>query len=124
MVRAFIIPARANSRKRKRKFAAMKLQDYFRAEDLNDDLRLVASVCGDAAAFGLAEHFAGMNLYIPGRPLAKAKERAIFERYNQGESITRLAVAFGYSSQWVFEIVKRAKEAKAAAPKQANLFSG
>lgn len=101
----------------------MKLQEYFRTEDLNDDLALVASVCGDAAAFGLAEHFAGMNLYIPGRPLAKAKERAIFERYQRGESITRLAVAFGYSTQWVFEIVRRAKREKAAAPKQANLFT-
>lgn len=101
----------------------MKLQEYFRTEDLNDDLRLVASVCGEEAAFGLAEHFAGMNLYIPGRPLAKAKERAIFERYQRGESVTRLAVAFGYSSQWVFEIVRNAKEAKAKAPKQANLFT-
>ncbi len=63
----------------------MNLQEYFRTEDLNDDLALVASVCGNAAAFGLAEHFAGMNLYIPGRPFAKAKERAIFERYQRGE---------------------------------------
>lgn len=84
-------------------------QKYFKAEDFNEDLNLISVYCGYSAACLMAEHFAGCSLYIGGEALRKAKERAIIAGYKAGQSVNKLALAFGFSSQWVLEIIKRMK---------------
>lgn len=95
-------------------------QKYFKAEDFNEDLNLISVYCGYSAACLMAEHFAGCSLYIGGEALRKAKERAIIAGYKAGQSVNKLALAFGFSSQWVSEIIKRMKAEAAKA--QADLF--
>lgn len=95
-------------------------QKYFKAEGFNEDLNLISVYCGYSAACLMAEHFAGCSLYIGGEALRKAKERAIIAGYKAGQSVNKLALAFGFSSQWVLEIIKRMKAEAAKA--QADLF--
>lgn len=95
-------------------------QKYFKAEDFNEDLNLISAYCGYSAACLMAEHFAGCSLYIGGEALRKAKERAIIAGHKAGQSVNKLALAFGFSSQWVLEIIKRMKAEAAKA--QGGLF--
>lgn len=103
----------------------MRLIDYFSSKDLNSDLQLIAEELGEGVAFALAEHFAGVNLYISGEPLRKAKERQIVARFNQGTSVLRLAKESGFSMEWVYQILRKARDAASASKgktEQADLF--
>lgn len=101
----------------------MRLIDYFSRDDLNDDLQLIAEELSEQAAFDLAEHFAGVNLYISGEPLRKAKERQIVARFNQGTSVLRLAKESGFSMEWVYQILRKARDAASKGKaEQADLF--
>lgn len=101
----------------------MRLIDYFSSKDLNNDLQLIAEELGESVAFALAEHFAGVNLYISGEPLRKAKERQIIAKFSQGTSILRLAKEAGYSMEWVYQIIRKARDAASKdKAEQADLF--
>ena len=89
----------------------MRLIDCFSYSDLNSDLQLIAEELGEGVAFALAEHFAGVNLYISARPLQKAKERLIIAKFNQGTSVLRLAKESGFSMEWVYQILRKARDA-------------
>ena len=101
----------------------MRLIDYFSAKDLNSDLQLIAEELGEGVASALAEHFAGVTLYISARPLQKAKERQIIAKFNQGTSVLRLAKESGFSMEWVYQILRKARDAAAKGKaEQADLF--
>lgn len=104
----------------------MRLIDYFSSKDLNSDLQLIAEELGEGVAFALAEHFAGVNLYISARPLQKAKERQIIAKFNQGTSVLRLAKESGFSMEWVYQILRKGRDAASASKgntaEQADLF--
>ncbi len=101
----------------------MRLIDYFSSKDLNSDLQLIAEELGEAVAFALAEHFAGVNLYISGEPLRRAKERLIVAKFNQGTSVLRLAKETGFSMEWVYQILRKDRDAASKdKPTQAALF--
>lgn len=101
----------------------MHLIDYFSSKDLNSDLQFIAEELGEGVAFALAEHFAGVNLYISGEPLRKAKERLIIAKFNQGTSVLRLAKETGFSMEWVYQILRKARDAASKdKAEQADLF--
>lgn len=76
-------------------------------EDMpNDDLRLVAELCGVSTARVLLEKMAGTSLYIPSSGYSTLMKKEIQKKFNSGVSPNRLAVEYGISVQKIREITK------------------
>ena len=77
-------------------------------EDMpNDDLRLVAEVCGIETVISLLKNLPGTNLYIPSSGYAFLMEQKIRNEFNEGISPNRLAIEYGTSVQKIREILKK-----------------
>lgn len=76
------------------------------------------------AAESLRKRWGGMDIYIPkGEELDLApKYQAIFERWQAGEDIVTLVRETGYSLQWIFQIVRNARQARAQKVDMRPLF--
>ena len=73
----------------------------------SEDFELMVDILGEAAAFRLAEAFAGANLYIPKNILKSRDYLEIRRKYRAGASYRELSAAYGYTESHVRNIIHR-----------------
>ncbi len=73
----------------------------------NEDLRVMAEVCGPRVAISLMKNMEGVNIYIPKRDsFLRVAERFIIDKFN-GKNAKSLALACKISQRKVYEIVEK-----------------
>lgn len=74
--------------------------DYITEDELTDDLKLIAEVCGMDSVRKLLQHLAGLSFYVPKvSRLDKFINRYLKE--NKGKSVKNLALELGVSDQFL-----------------------
>ena len=93
--------------------AVLKLAEHYGGVDINPPKNMhdghpLAMRVGLPAARYLASYWGGDTLYIP--KLAKIKQRLrnaeIVQRYDEGESVKKLAFAFKLTSRTIWNVLK------------------
>lgn len=74
-------------------------------ELLSGDAELIYTQCGYDVFKLLYQNFAGMNLYLSGKPLREAMRRYIRKRYSQS-NLKELAMKLGVSERYVYKVLK------------------
>ena len=80
--------------------------------DYNDDFELIIDLIGEAAAFKLAEAFAGSNIYIPKNILKNRDYLEIRKKYRKGSDYRELSLEYGYTETHIRNIIHRGREIK------------
>ncbi len=88
------------------------LKEVLAPDLLSGDERLIAEYCGIDTLISLWENLAGLNLYISGAPIMKARKRYIQTFYN-GRNAKELAALLGVSDRFVYQVVRERKGKKA-----------
>lgn len=80
----------------------------FTIDDMpNEDLKLVAELCGVNIAVELMKNLSGMPIYIPARPFIKAKKRYITEKFDgTTQSIKQLSKECEVTTAHVYDVLK------------------
>lgn len=72
----------------------------------NEDLRLVASLCGVHIAVALMEQLAGININIPKRSFMLLKKKYILENYDgTALSVKKIALECDISQRYVYMVL-------------------
>ena len=75
--------------------------------DLPDDLRYIASVCGIEVALTLIKNFSGMSFNVPKKCLSKLVKKYALRNYDgTRESILQIAKACKVSDRYIRKIIK------------------
>lgn len=89
----------------------MNWLDNLKTEDLPDKYREMANIVGIENTIKLAEHFGKDGFYFKSieKLITKKKEEYIRNNFC-GDNHPELAKATGYSTRWIYEVLKDVKD--------------
>lgn len=85
--------------------------DEITADEMpNEELKLIASLCGVKTAISLMKNLPGVMICIPIRALIALRNKYICNKYNgTKKSLIDLSLSLGISQRQLYEIIKRNK---------------
>lgn len=76
----------------------------------NEELKIIASLCGVQTAIDLMKNLPGVMIYIPNRALINLRNKYICKKYDgTKKSILDLGLTLGLSARQLYDIIKKHK---------------
>lgn len=77
----------------------------------NEELKIIASLCGVQTAIDLMKHIPGVMICIPNKALISLRNKYICKKYDgTKKSILDLGLELGLSARQLYDIVKKYKK--------------
>lgn len=88
--------------------------DEITADEMpNEELKIIASLCGVQTAIDLMKQMPGVMICIPNRSLITLRNKYICKKYDgTKKSLIDLGLSLGISQRQIYEIIKRNKSSQ------------